>query len=557
MKKLPWSRSAFAAAAIVTAALVLLSSGCKRSDSGGGSKEGSAAPRGHISVTVYDRGTIPASEGTIENNKMTRWINEAGPVDVTFVAVPRTQSEQKLNTLFASGKAPDLILEYAPQIKYTLIDQKLLRPIDSMINQYSMHYKELLDLFPALRKAGAGSDGNLYQFGRINETVPQRGLFIRSDWLRKLNLEMPQTTNDLYLLAKAFTEQDPDGNGKKDTYGIAMSYNSGAALDEMFGVTYPDYVVRGGELVHGWDNIEAVTAFKKALYSEGLVDPGYLNDKNGARAKNDFLNGKVGIYMEQFNVPITFYTDFYVPLKRNVPEAELAISPYVATPVGRFNPVFVNPIQMTGVVNAETKDPEAVIQYIDFASSESFMKTMYYGFEGVHSQTVGDQCPQLIDLDKWKTEFNYASGDFAMLASPILSGACYFGKEKLSDKEPLQKHVKEMFELNSAFVDFSLDTAGPTHPEHMPQLPADLQTILSDMSKHTGAGEGDVWIKSILTPGYTPAQAKADALALWNNAGGKQVDDWYHSFYANKRDSIVLTKDIYDIFREQQASQQK
>ena len=68
--------------------------------------------------------------------------------------------------------------------------------------------------FPVLRKAGMGTDGKLYQFGRINETIPMRGVFIRKDWLEKLHLNIPQTTEEMYQVAKAFTEQDPDGNGK-------------------------------------------------------------------------------------------------------------------------------------------------------------------------------------------------------------------------------------------------------------------------------------------------------------------------------------------------------
>ena len=167
-----------------------------------------------------------------------------------------------MSVLFAADEAPDLILEYAPQIKYTWMDQQLLRPLDDMIEQYSTTYKELLRQFPELRIAGTGADGKLYQLGRINETIPLRGMFVRKDWMDRLNLSIPTTTDELYEMAKAFTEQDPDGNGIDDTYGIAMAHNSGAALDEMFGVTYPDYVLQGGMLVHGWDHIEAVTAFK-------------------------------------------------------------------------------------------------------------------------------------------------------------------------------------------------------------------------------------------------------------------------------------------------------
>ncbi|UQZ83086.1 Lipoprotein LipO precursor [Paenibacillus konkukensis] len=516
-----------------------------------------APPRDKITVTIYDRGNIPSSEGTIENNKITKWINDAGLVEARFVAVPRTQSEQKLNALFASGEAPDLILEYAPQVKNTLIDRKLLRPIDDMIEKYSTTYKQLLTEYPVLRKAGTGADGKLYQFGRINETIPIRGLFIRADWLKKLHLAVPTTTEELYTVAKAFTEQDPDGNGRNDTYGIALSYNSGAVLSEIFGVTYPDFVVRDGELVHGWDHIEALTAFKRKLYSEGLADREFLSDKNGARAKQDFLNNRIGIYMDQFNVPITFYTDTYAPLKRNVPNAELMVIPYPATPVGRFNSIFVNPIQMTAVVNAETKHPEAVMKYVDFAASEKFMKTMYYGFEGVHSKTEPGKCPVVTDLDKWRTEFNYATGDFAMLASPILAGNCYYGTEKLDPHDPLQRDVKNMFELNSAYVDFSLPFAGPTSSEQMPQLPKELQAILNATKNQVDVDSGDIWIKAIVTPDYTPEQAKRDAIAVWEQAGGKQVDEWYRNFFAHDKDSIILTKDIYSIFKEQRIEQGK
>ncbi|WP_240418963.1 extracellular solute-binding protein [Paenibacillus periandrae] len=543
---------------LASAAWIVVITGCTNVIDGNGvSGVSKSDQRRMITATIYDRGNIPSSEGTIENNKITKWINETGPVQVKFIAVPRTQSEQKLNTLFAGGGAPDLILEYAPQVKNPLIDQKQLRPIDDMIDKYSTEYKALLQKYPSLRKAGTGTDGKLYQFGRINETIPQRGLFIRTDWLQKLNLDIPKTTEELYQVAKAFTEQDPDGNGRKDTYGIAMSYSSGAILDEMFGVAYPGFIVQNNELIHGWDHIKAVTAFKKRLYSEGLVDKDYLNDKNGSKAKRDFLNGKIGIYMDQFNVPIVFYNDYYVKLKKNVPSAEVTVIPYPVTPVGQFNPILVNPIQMTAVVNAQVKDPEAVMKYVDFAASDTFMKTMYYGFEGVHSKSESGTCPKVINLDKWKTEFNFGAGDFAMLTSPTLAGKCYFGTEKLDPRDVLQNQVKKMFEANSSFIRFDLPVAGPTHSEQMPQLPKELQQILTNTTKQVGVGEGDIWIKSILTPGYSPEMAKQDAIAAWLKAGGKQVDDWYKSFYANDKDKTIWTNDIYDIFKEQRALQTK
>ncbi|RTE08758.1 extracellular solute-binding protein [Paenibacillus whitsoniae] len=535
--------------------LMLLALGTTACATSGGDSS-TAKPKPRIKVSVYDRVNVPSSEGSIVNNKITRWINEAGPVDVEFVPVLRTQSEQKLNGLFAAGEAPDLIMEYAPQIKNTLIDQGLLRPVDDMIEQYSTTYKERLQRYPILRKAGTGEDGRLYQFGRINETVPMRAAFIRTDWLERLQLDIPQTTEELFQVAKAFTEQDPDGNGKRDTYGIALAGTPGVVIDEMFGLIYPDYVVRDGELVHGWDNIEAVTAFKKRVYDEGLADREFWNDKNGYRARQDFLRGRIGIYLDQFNVPTAFYNDFYVRLKRNVPDARLTVIPYPVTPVGQFNPVFVNPVQMTGVVNAATRNPKAVMQYVDFAVSEQFMKTMYFGFAGIHHTVAPNGCPKLIGMEKWRTEFNYGVGDFGMLTSPTLAGRCYFGTEKLDEKEPLQREVQKMFELNSSYVNFALETAGPTHAEQMPRLPQDLQGIVNQLTGVVGT-DGDLWLKAILTPNYSPEEARKEAEALWEQAGGKKVDEWYRNFYAHDRDQAIMTKDIYQLFREQRATRGK
>lgn len=521
-----------------------------------GGEPSAAKPKPRIKVSVYDRVNIPSSEGSIVNNKITRWINEAGPVDVEFVPVVRMQAEQKLNGLFAAGEAPELVLEYAPQIKNTLIDQGLLRPIDDMIEQYSTTYKEILQRYPILRKAGTGKDGRLYQFGRINETVPMRAVFIRTDWLERLHLDIPRTTEELLQVAKAFTEQDPDGNGKRDTYGIALAGVSGSVINEMFGLIQPDYVVSGGQLVHGWDNIEAAIAFKKRIYDEGLADREFWNDKNGYRARQDFLRGRIGIFMNQFNVPAAFYNDFYLRLKRNVPDARLTVIPYPVTPVGQFNPIFVNPVQMTGVVNAATRNPEAVMKYVDFASSELFMKTMYFGLAGVHHTVDPDGCPKLTGMEKWREEFNYGAGDFGMLTSPTLAGRCYYGNEKLDEKEPLQREVQQMFELNSAYVNFDLETAGPTHAEQMPQLPKHLQELVNRLIGTVGT-DGDIWLKAVLTPEYSPGEARKEAEALWEQSGGKQVDDWYRNFYAYDRDQAIMTKDIYQLFREQRAARGK
>ncbi len=45
-------------------------------------------------------------------------------------------------------------------------------------------------------------------------------LWIRQDWLDNLKLEVPTTIEELEGSCAPFTEDDPDGNGQKDTYGL-------------------------------------------------------------------------------------------------------------------------------------------------------------------------------------------------------------------------------------------------------------------------------------------------------------------------------------------------
>ncbi len=46
---------------------------------------------------------------------------------------------------------------------------------------------------------------------------------IRKDWIDTLGLDMPETVYEFYDVIKAFTEDDPDQNGKDDTVGMTSS----------------------------------------------------------------------------------------------------------------------------------------------------------------------------------------------------------------------------------------------------------------------------------------------------------------------------------------------
>ncbi|WP_162463288.1 type 2 periplasmic-binding domain-containing protein [Paenibacillus psychroresistens] len=541
---------------IMALSTVLAGCGSKKAENTGemsakpGDDKASTEPvkKSDMTLTVYDRGTIPAEEGTVEDNRWTKWISETGPVNAKFVAIPRWESMQKMNTLFASGAAPELILEFDPAIKQQWFTQKQLQPIDEMIEKYSTDYKKLLETYPQIKKLAVKSDGKMYEFGRVQNLRTNHFLYIRADWLKKLNLEAPKTIDELYTVAKAFAEQDPDGNSKKDTYGMSLSFVSGLVLASAF--QNVSWVVENGELVRDWDRATAMTTFMKKLYDEGIVDKDFVTDKNGAKAQQDFITGKLGIYGANAGGEALGFA-LYDSFKKNVPAGEIIPIALPKTEFGQFSPVLNPPIQLTAVVNVGAKNTEGIMKYVDFMSTEATMKTLKYGLDGTHSKAGANGCYAPIDAEKFKQEVSY-TGDLAMLTNPALEGKCALYSSQLNADKPLEAEFLNIIKLaDEAYL--SPERPVATFTEYMPQLPEELQLISKNGEKSGANGTlapgnvlADNWVKAVISgAAYTPEQAMTDSKAAWDKIGGKKLEEFYKSWYAENKDKAFMQKDLY------------
>lgn len=120
-------------------------------------------------------------------------------------------------------------------------------------------------------------DGKLYGFPL------QRGIasvtYIRKDWLDKLGLDIPKTWEEYMEVLRQFTFNDPDGNGKNDTYGTSfvrtLHYTNIFAYAEFFQGSHCDFKKENGIWVDGFMSEEFKAALKrmKAAYDEGIIYP--------------------------------------------------------------------------------------------------------------------------------------------------------------------------------------------------------------------------------------------------------------------------------------------
>ncbi|WP_309119267.1 extracellular solute-binding protein [Paenibacillus sp.] len=501
---------------------------------------GGEAPeaRGKISVSIYDRGQIPKEEGTYSDNRWTRWINENGPVDVEFVPIPRNESQQKYSMLFASGEAPDLVLEYDNAFVNTLWAQKQLLPLDDLIAEHSTEYKKLLEKFPELKKLATKPDGKMYEVARIMKPEILGMMVIRKDWLDKLGLQVPKTVEELYQVADSFANGDPDGNGTKDTFGINLSQFATYYVDAMF--QNEMFILQDGELIRQFDRMKPAYEFKRRLFENNIVDKDFLTDTNGQKAEQDFASGKLGIYLAYASV----ISKNYDTLKSSVPGAEIVAMPFPASEFGQFGPDFNPPFQLTGSVNAKAKDPAAVMKYIDFMVSESTVKHFAYGEKGVHYNESASGCPQPIDRDKNKAEMGYTN-DYRMFMPTYLLQTCAVNDRSLESENPIdQEWIAIAEEATKLYLDPNRPHPGFTHAKFRPALDKDLNTIFNDGWNTMN----EIMAKTVVSGNsYTVDQGVADVISAWDAAGGKKLEEWYKNWYQENKDSWLFMEDLYQM----------
>lgn len=251
-------------------------------------------------------------------------------------------------------------------------------------------------------------DGKIYGIYR-SRTLGRNGMTIRKDWLDKLGLAMPTTVDDLYNVLKAFKEQDPDGNGQNDTFGIIMTTAS-STFDNLaiwFGAPNKWGEDENGELVpaHLTDEYFEAVKFVKKLYDEKLVNQDFAT-YDGAKWDEQFLSGKAGVIID--------VADRARRIASNIasidPNADVGVLGYVkkdasaepkTLPTSGYAGYYVFPKQAL----PSEKDLDFVLNVFDKCNDEAAVNLMNYGIEGRHYTIGSDGYVTVVDDATLTKEF--------------------------------------------------------------------------------------------------------------------------------------------------------
>ncbi|MDO7907904.1 extracellular solute-binding protein [Paenibacillus sp. JX-17] len=483
---------------------------------------------------------------TPQDNVHTKWAKERLGIELTTpwtAAHTNDAFYTKLRlSLSANEELPDVVVirgDY--NLVRELIESGKFADAGALFDQYaSKTWKEAADSAPTewypYMFEGKRMGIPVYDYAYNSDPV----LFIREDWLKKLNLKEPTNIDELEKVMDAFTNQDPDGNGKKDTYGMTAGWknNFNTWMSET-GWVFGMFDTMPGQWNKAADNTLEYGSIQPGI-KEGLgtlkdwLDKGYLPKEAGVydetKAAELFTAGKAGMIVGPHWMPNWPIDD----VKKNVKGASYKAIALPKGPTGESHHHGSGASNGVILINKDMKNPEIFFTYQNYlfdnfanpaVGSEfenGFAKG--YDYDIVDGKVLGEA--EVKDgVAPVKYTLTYDGARIPDLLMETLSKLAS-GQEP---KTPFEKNIKisnkpEVFPAAQVVVDHK----GDAIKNEFTGAPTDTMKMKKDALDKM---EKDTFSKIVY--GQLPLDEFDKFVEKWTSMGGEQitteVNEWYKS----------------------------
>ncbi|MBN1315036.1 MAG: extracellular solute-binding protein [Anaerolineales bacterium] len=371
----------------------------------------------YMLLNPWTRGEPPED---IEKNPWKKHILENYCIDMHILLGPAEDPTTKVNAMIASGDMPDMIQSNAtvgdPTVKQW-VNQGVIVPLDDLMNKYPRMWKvfdspdhwRYLQIYGKTYAVAIRADK---QF-----TILQ----LRKDWLDKLGLSLPTTVEELEEIARAFTYDDPDGNGIDDTYGFTAGTGGEYYMSQVFGQTSSIFAPFGAQPGNNHiliednqvifdaftDNARNAIQWWNRMIEEGVVDPDWATN-SFEQFRESVIQGRVGIITAEFQLlsPTEGGGDVMGPeIEAYNPEADWVQVPAITGPYGTYSewertPV-ANAFYLTAAADSEPGKLDAIVRFLSEAmdnESETY-RFLAFGPLGIILQEVDPETNEILAVD--------------------------------------------------------------------------------------------------------------------------------------------------------------
>ncbi|WP_235941415.1 extracellular solute-binding protein [Paenibacillus puerhi] len=511
MKKRTLYRLALVLAGLSGVGILSLYAGNQWSDMASSTaNEPDSTDRPTVSIVLDSLG-LAFPEGLHENdNPYLDYLENGTKVKLRILMPPTEGYDEKLNVIMASSNRPDLLNVHSDVWVANYVKQQALMPLDELLER---HGPDLLARIPQEAWDNVTYNGRIYAIPSINEARGVELIYARKDWLDRLGLKPPRTLDDYYEVLKAFTFEDPDGNGKDDTIGLLMTENLGRTgpFFGAFGVQLGQWLEKDGQLVFAdvQPQTKQALAFLHKLYAERLIDPEFPINKN-KNLEQKLVSGKVGMFSAA-------WYDTRGPLDLHLksdPSAEWIPLEYPVGPGGKSG-TYANPlVREYNVIPAHSAHGEEAIRVLNFIAGEGH-STLKLGFENEVWRSSGDEIETNFE-EHLRHIYRGIYSSLVDVPEPLIT------KQRL---DSLGKHFN--------LYDNLLRIESNLIPNRFNGLPTPAMGKYNQkLSELQGA-----FIRMIV--GVTPLEQFEEYVQWWEREGGleitTEVNEWYQTAHERER----------------------
>ena len=430
---------------------------------------------------------------------------------LTYQFFPADTYEEKLNSSFATGSLP--------QVTYLKNQTTFIQMKEAIKDGQFWEIGPLLSEFPNLNKLkpeilnNTKVDGKLYTL-YIGRPLARQGIIYRKDWADKLGLAAPANVDELFEMAKAFTEQDPDGNGIKDTIGIVdrneLIYGAFKTVSSWFG-TPNSWGEKDGKLAPEFTfdgYFDTMDFFKK------VREAGYMNQDFAATSKTDavnmFTSGKAGLYIGGSIQDIDNLNKDTIKL---FPDAVLDTHSMVASPEGKFAqwmiPGYNNVVMFPKSAVKDEAELKKILAFFDKMMTPEVSNLMYWGIEGTHYTVVDGKAKPADDKDLIERE---VKGFKDSVIGEYETNGMYQSYNVLPGRIHAEELVLENVKVGVADPTVAMDSATYT------EKGVEIQQIITDATYKYMYGQLD-------RAGFEKE------VENWKSRGGDKIIEEYNALY--------------------------
>lgn len=318
-------------------------------------------------------------------------------IAVQFIQPAVGQETESFNILFSSNDLPDIICNaswrtFAGGGPDGAINSGYIFDMTDYLEDYAPNYYKILKENPDVDKAARSLEGRYYEFGSIGHTVPTYGMIIREDWLKDLNLSMPETIDEWYNVLRAFKEKK--GADAPMSFAYSNFYTLGV-LESAY-KTSSTFFVDENTVKYGPFEPEYKEFVREMAkwYSEGLIDKNIastdtkaldakiLNDNTGATC--GYVSSGIGKWMNA---------------KKKGSKMELVAAKYPVLNKGDAPMCYVgspSTYRNYAAISATSENKELAMRLLDYAFTEKGNLLYNYGREGV-TYKISNGKPEFTD----------------------------------------------------------------------------------------------------------------------------------------------------------------